>query len=221
MRVNSGIVDPDGEDWILAMGNVVIWYGGEYLDISVVKHRYKATSGKKDIAHYDAYNNFELENHQFAKYQYEKNTGPTVKGHYYLSLENEPGKKAILSNGEIKPSDGKGIENLQNLMDEKTREVVVENASWGHYRIKMNPVPGEVKQPISPYTGEPLEGSDQRGLNTFYFHDSHKGYSSGCHDIESRFFDDLIEYQQQGNKRIEVLVGYPNDNWSTNGCTEY
>lgn len=60
----------------------------------------------------------------------------------------------------------------------------------------------------------------QRDLSSFYIHDSEKGYSHGCHEVETELFDKLQEYREAGNSSIEVKVEYPNKNHVTNGGTE-
>jgi hypothetical protein len=87
---------------------------------------------------------------------------------------------------------------------------------WGTMRINLIPV--DVKQPERNLATPSRE--DDRELNSFYYHDSTKGETSGCHEIESRFFDDIQRFRQEGNNEIEVKIDYPSNNHSTNGGTE-
>jgi hypothetical protein len=57
-------------------------------------------------------------------------------------------------------------------------------------------------------------------LNSFYFHDSEKGYSHGCIEVEKAFFDQLNSYRDAGNENIEVQIDYPTNNHNTNGGTK-
>lgn len=54
----------------------------------------------------------------------------------------------------------------------------------------------------------------------FYLHDSEKGESSGCHEVESAFFKQLEKYRSEGNDEIKVKVKYPSKEHITNGGTE-
>ena len=71
---------------------------------------------------------------------------------------------------------------------------------------------------------EPIEvtgaTAKDRDLNSFYLHDSEKGYSHGCTEVESALFTKLREYREEGNQSIEVMVDYPNRNHRTNGGTK-
>jgi len=42
-------LDPIELDWILANGNQVIWYGGDYGDTSTIVNSYNASSGHKKV----------------------------------------------------------------------------------------------------------------------------------------------------------------------------
>ena len=59
-----------------------------------------------------------------------------------------------------------------------------------------------------------------RDLNSFYLHDSEKGFSHGCTEVEGAFFDKLKEYRNAGNASIDVQIVYPNENHKTNGGTK-
>ena len=65
----------------------------------------------------------------------------------------------------------------------------------------------DVKQPKE--NASTPSRTDDRDLNSFYIHDSEKGETHGCHEIEKRFFDDLMKYQKEGNESIYVKVKYP------------
>ena len=195
------MVDPDGRDWILAQGNKTIWYAGKYGDRSEILHEYKSTSGYA--------NEFYGEDFRNSKYQHIPNLGPTVEGKYQLKLGDGSIKKAKTHKGAlIRANDG--IESLTEI-DSVDNDAILQ--SWGEKRIRMQKV--DVKQPVDNESGEISE----RDLDSFYFHDSKKGHTSGCHEIESQFFDDLQEHSKKGNKKIEVKVEYK-ANQSTYGGTD-
>jgi len=204
-------VDPDGRDWILSTGNKVYWYGGKYGDKSIVIKIYKATSGVKMATFTDG----KKRNLQFANEQNIKGGGPTVEGKYRLNLIPDPERKAEIDtkSGTIVRNKDGGIESLENMTDPNKPGVTFNSPAWGKNRVPMIPV--DVKQPNTTPTKE-----DDRDLTSFYFHDSEKGESHGCNEVETDFFTRLKEYRAAGNKTIEVQVKYTSKKQSTNGGTE-
>ncbi|MEN2402529.1 SpvB/TcaC N-terminal domain-containing protein [Flavobacterium sp. MC2016-06] len=205
------LVDPDGLDWILATGNKVYWYGGKYGDKSNLLHTYKATSGHK-ITEYSDGSKVKSQN---SKYQYIKSNGPTVEGKYKLNLKPEP-EVAQMKNGQIVSGQGKGIQTLVGMTDPSQPGKTFSSPAWGENRINLIPV--SVKQPAENLSTPSKD--DDRDLGSFYFHDSTKGESSGCHEIDTEFFDDLLKYRAEGHDEMEVKVQYPSKNHSTSGGTE-
>ena len=45
-------------------------------------------------------------------------------------------------------------------------------------------------------------------INSYYFHDSQKGYSHGCTEVETELFNKLNDYRKAGHDRIDVIVKY-------------
>ena len=207
-------IELNGNDWILATGQRVYWYGGSYGDKRELKHTYKSTSGAKNVSvRVNGVN--KIMNLQNSKYQYIKGAGPTVEGKYKLNLKPEP-ETATIKNGEIENGQGKGIQILTNMKDPNNPAVNYTSPAWGEHRINLIPV--DVKQPKE--NASTPSRTDDRDLNSFYIHDSEKGETHGCHEIEKRFFDDLMKYQKEGNESIYVKVKYPSKNYPTNGGTE-
>ena len=61
----------------------------------------------------------------------------------------------------------------------------------------------------------------ERDNDSYYLHDSQKGYTHGCTEVEAKLFDKLNEYRNNGNTRIDVIINYGNNqNHSTNGGTK-
>ena len=57
--------------------------------------------------------------------------------------------------------------------------------------------------------------------DNFYLHDSTKGYSHGCIEIETQFFNDLaIFISKTGKEKLSIQVKYPSPDSSTNGGTK-
>ena len=202
-------IEVDGKDWILATGSRVYWYAGEYGDMSKLLHQYKSTSGFKGTVQSDVLGETKM-NLQNESYQWVPGGGPTVAGEYELKLGTELEKKAKVKNHDLERANV-GIESLKDLPGLTKEENESLLSAWGEHRVRMHPV--NVKHPQSKY------GVDKRDLESFYFHDSKKGYTSGCHEVESRFFDDLKKYIKSGNTTIKVMVSYTKDQ-STYGGTD-
>ena len=79
------------------------------------------------------------------------------------------------------------------------------SSAWGRFRARLTPI--SVNKNI------------KRNIKSFYLHDSTKGYTHGCIEVESLLFDLLINYREN-NSSIKVKVQYPSLNHITNGGTK-
>lgn len=81
-------------------------------------------------------------------------------------------------------------------------------ANWGANRARMEPADTATKNRCSP------------GRNGFYLHDSTKGYSHGCIEVDGRIFPLLRTYVRggQGRSTMVIKVEYVTDR-ATNGGT--
>ncbi|MDM1045763.1 hypothetical protein HXZ87_13095, partial [Myroides sp. R163-1] len=187
------------EDWILLTGNSALWYGGNYGDKSNPKHTFKATSGMNNVK-FTQGTKTGYESLQVAKYQYVKNLGPTVEGKYKINLKPDPSReaKADLKTGELLRNPEGGIEKIPNFVENPNNPGYGwRYREWGDNRARLEPV--NVSQP------KDLDGNTQnRDLSSFYLHDSTKGYSHGCHEVDTDLFSKLNEYRDSGNNSIEV-----------------
>lgn len=210
--------DPTGmapEDWILLTGNTALWYGGNYGDKSNLKHTFRATSGMDNVK-YTQGKKTGFESLQVAKYQYVKNLGPTVEGKYKINLTPDPNRiaNADTKTGDLLRNPNGGIEKIPDFVDNPNNPGYGWSyRDWGNNRARLEPI--NVSQP------KDLNGNTQnRDLSSFYIHDSTKGYSHGCHEVETDLFTKLNEYRNEGNSTIEVKVQYPNKDHVTNGGTK-
>jgi hypothetical protein len=89
---------------------------------------------------------------------------------------------------------------------------------WGENRARLEPL--NVSHPVYESKEYDISKLGKRDLNSFYVHDSKKGGTSGCHEVETELFNKLIDYKNQGNTEIEVQVKYPNKQHVTNGGTK-
>ena len=208
-------IELDGRDWILSTGNRVYWYGGKYGDKSNLLYSYKATSGMNNTIKTTTFPNGqtkqEVVNTQQAKYQRISNVGPTPEGKYKINLEPSPDRvaEANLKTGELKRNPEGGIEKIPKFVANPDKPGYGWTYNdWGENRAKMDPI---------IVTGAT---SQERDLSSFYLHDSQKGYSHGCTEVEGELFDKLKEYREAGNTSIDVKVEYPNEDHKTNGGTK-
>ena len=200
------LVDPNGMDWLLVTGDKVIWYGGDLGDTKDEIMAFNATSGYK--------NEDKNEDYQSAEHQTLKNIGPTPEGLYHISLKPDPSRHA----GRYQNADGTfnykkspdvGIEQLNYCeVDEQGEMRHFSSPDWGNQRAALTP---------DKVTGAT---NSQRDNSSYYFHDSQKGYTHGCVEVESSLFNMLAIYRAGGNTSISVQVKYPNSKHKTNGGTK-
>mgnify|MGYP001139234965 CR=1 FL=1 len=121
--------------------------------------------------------------YQKPKYTNLRNRGPRPPGAYSINLKLDPNRFAKLRNNGYTIA-GYGIQKIPIGF--------MSSNPWGNRRARL----------------EPLPGTDLLGRgNDFYLHDSHKGYTHGCIEIEPAFFTRLLDYRET-NGLIEVYVMY-------------
>jgi RHS repeat-associated protein len=122
------------------------------------------------------------------------NEGPIPGGDYSINLKGDPNRVAPVPG----PTPGGGISQLPRKPDGTTAY-----PDWGDQRAKL----------------DPKKGTKTHGRDSFYIHDSAKGYTHGCIEVPCKdLFEKLKEYRKAGAKSIDVNVDYSNSN-STNGGT--
>ena len=120
---------------------------------------------------------------QNPKYTNLKNKGPIPEGGYSIDLTLDPNRTAKIADKQGKLVDNYGIE--------KIPEGHLASNPWGHMRARLMP----------------LKGTNTFGRTGFYFHDSIKGFTHGCIEVDSFFFDRLLEYQKS-HSSINLYVTY-------------
>ena len=157
-------------------------------------------SENKIIATYNATSG--LPNYQNANYQNLPNKGPIPAGTYNinLSLNYERYAEVYDDTGELKS--GQGIQRIPESYT-STKGIVYSYPGWGTVRARLEPVSGNMY-----------------GRHSFYIHDSHKGYTHGCIEVDGTFFNRLIDYSFS-NSNIKMYVRYPSYYSSTYGGTFY
>ena len=142
--------------------------------------------------------------YQVPKNQCIPERGPVPEGNYYIPLIE----------GSYAEDDGNGICQLkpswrieQIPRGESAGECEPYWANWGHNRVRFEPNDKATKEKCKP------------GRSGFYLHDSTKGYSHGCIEVEQRFFDALRVYIKTGkDKKLLLKIRYT-PGMKTNGGT--
>lgn len=124
--------------------------------------RFKATTG--------------LPGYQLPKDQCVKNGGPIPAGLYKV-LVADLGAAKDDGTGFCNLAPGWGIQTIPRGANAGSCETYW--ANWGRYRARLEPADIKTRNACSPIRGG------------FYLHDSTKGYSHGCIEIEPRFFSVL------------------------------
>jgi hypothetical protein len=151
-----------------------------------VSYTYKATSGLVD----------DSGDYRFIKEQCTIDRGPLPEGLYVLSLEIDS-----------KPAqdDGRGLCNLQAAWKiqsiphgKDAGDCATYWANWGENRVRLEPADKKTRQACEPRRGG------------FYLHDSAKGYTHGCIEVEKSFFTLLRKYARKASeKQLTLRIGYP------------
>lgn len=167
---------------------------------------FKATSGQDGF--------------QEAKNQNKSDLGPIPEGKYSLL--------AVVAAGSAFDKKGRldGRQGIERLAEEGSNQVQPPGwkapvdasdliADWGHNRVRLNIIH--------------IDHRNARHRNGFYIHDSHKGHTHGCIEVEHKFFDHLRSYAADQTKlqrksrqnTLLLTVKYASDSTSTNGKTKF
>lgn len=154
-----------------------------------------------------------------ARFQCEKDHGPIPQGTYHLELtvrHNHPFSH-VASASECALSAGRGIERIPRGGSPAAAPGGADGAqagrcetywaNWGRNRARL--MPADAK------TAHACGGS----RSNFYVHDSSKGYSHGCIEVEAGFFTRLYSYaRDHAGGRLKLTVKYSSE--STYGGTD-
>lgn len=154
-----------------------LFYDGQFLKWNDKGLTFKATSG--------------LPGHQMPGEQCTVDSGPIPEGTY----------KVFIANQGIAEDDGRGIcaikpsWGIQEIpRGSKAGACEPYWVNWGNNRARMEPADEQTKKHCSPLV---------RG--GFYLHDSTKGFSHGCIEVETKIFDNLRNYQASTKKQAVYL----------------
>jgi len=204
-------------NWILTTGDMVYLYEGEYGERRKLIDTFYACSGRRnefsEKYHHQRFDDEVLKlaytfkppsthlyDFQKSALQGIRNFGPTVEGEYEINLMPEA-KDAEKEGRLLKRNYNNGIELIRDgssFNEEKEREIWDQlRYDWGYKRIRL--APKNVKQPTARgFIVNTKDSKDKRvrQLDSFYFHDSTKGFTSGCIEVENRFFTALERYRK-------------------------
>ncbi len=170
--------------------NVDMVYSGQKIDWNGDK--YKATSG--------------VPGYQRPRHECTSSKGPIPEGLYVLRLWGvREAEVESWSMCRLKPS--WRIETIPRGEAARKNNFSCEDywEQWGHHRVRI--------EPANQTTKAKCRGK-RRG---FYLHDSTKGYSKGCIEVETEFFDKLIKRIGQG--KLYLKVDY-REGFKTDGGTK-
>jgi hypothetical protein len=138
--------------------------------------RFKATSG--------------LPGYQYPRNNCVKDRGPVPEGAYKV-LATDLGAAKDDGTGQCNLSPGWGIQTIPRGAAAGSCEV--NWANWGRNRARMEPANVKTRTACSPIRGG------------FYLHDSTKGYSHGCIEIDPRFFSALRSRASTASRGYFIL----------------
>ena len=110
-----------------------------------------------------------MPDYQRPEHQDRKGEGPIPQGTYKLKLQTDPSPARVRSDGSLAPSSL-----IQTLPDGRPE--------WGKNRVRLEPHD---------------QAATSSGRSGFYLHDSTKGYTEGCIEVDSGIFDVLRNFAQR------------------------
>jgi hypothetical protein len=147
-----------------------------------------------------------LRGHQTAAEQSHTDEGPIPEGLYSFPLLIAK-DATMIGPGQLDRREG--VEHLPDTFQYGGR--TYQNQAWGPDRVRLTVVH--------------IDDPRNRKRGGFYLHDSTKGYSHGCIEVDPLFFRRLREFvkmsprRRGGRTRLYVKVKYPSPTGSTYGGT--
>lgn len=179
-------------------GKKITWKG---------KGVYNATSGLMEFV--DENGNGVIDDWRYADFQRKKDHGPIPEGRYYLYLKEDKNPVAAHNLAKCQLY---GSPKLQRIpRGAKYGECDLYWANWGENRIRL----------------QPYSSTKTFNRSGFYLHDSTKGYTHGCVELDQAFFRELRKFiransalpKSKRRYRLNLLVTYPKIREFTYGGT--
>jgi hypothetical protein len=174
-------------------------YDGTSLSWPARSRTYKATSGLIADNPGDA-------DPRDAKYSCVKDYGPVPEGIYTLSTVVDPKTYASADYSTCKLDPANDIQKIPR--GARAGECEPYWANWGTNRVRLQPADTATRDACNPTR------------DGFYLHDSTKGFSHGCVELDTSFFSDLYDYSstRHHHRHLTLKVEYLNQ--STYGGTK-
>jgi len=179
------------------MSEDLLFNGLNLIWITNSNKSYKATSG--------------MPGWQSPRFQRERDRGPTPEGLYRVAIfYNRMAEIGSASSCSLKP--GWRIQNVPGKGDATSDD---NKDCWDNYWVNW----GATRLQFDPIKGAESAAPHRKG---FYIHNSQKGYSHGCIEIENSFFEDLEKYIKSNSKKNHALrlkISYSDENMIINSGT--
>lgn len=141
--------------------------------------------------------------YQKASEQCTKNQGPVPEGYYRVPLLRDK-KPAHTVNEKCGLSRTKGIQKIPAKLSTPSGKLECTFPGWGTVRVPIELIKLDRKA-IAAHAGKEKIASCA-GRNSFYLHNSTKGYTHGCIEVEPRFFRILEVYSKKHYPKVKYLV---------------
>jgi len=156
---------------------------------------------------------------QNATEQCTKDAGPVPEGEYEIEVVVRGEAKTYFRTCSLVRPSGGGIQSIPRGADAvgkvggKTVDCDPYWQNWGENRVQMTPADAKTRTACSPRR------------SGFYIHDSNKGFSHGCIEVEKEFFTRLNTFatviaKQKKDPTMRVTVKYRRSDMSTYGYTD-
>jgi hypothetical protein len=177
-----------------------LYYNGTSLSWPARSRTYNATSGL------DVGNPQGGSDSRDSQYSCVKDFGPVPEGIYTLSTVVDPKTYATADFDQCKLDPGTDIQKIPRGAMAKSCESYWVN--WGTNRVRLTPADGTTRDACTPVR------------DGFYLHDSTKGFSHGCVELDTSFFTDLYDFSKSSthHRRLTLEVKYTSQ--STYGGTK-
>ena len=133
---------------------------------------------------------------QFKKYEHIRDRGPIPQGTFLIPLQDGGTVTTFKSAGDLHYDKDSEIQSMQCVTTPDQKNYLEFNHDWGMNRVRLTPIK--------------IENPKARHRGGFYIHDSVKGYSSGCIEVDTGFFTELRKFAKAHSNKgvLKLIVSY-------------